>query len=125
MRVFQPDIERTGFTDAYMLPQIMLAVLARGYDWTLDLDEPMKSFPIPYPRNGMPMSVTQKAPPTFKGFQNFQSFQSSSAEKIIPSVRATTPVPAFIPQRTQDTTVKSSLKSSTSLDARTSLSAYC
>ena len=41
--------------------QIMLAVLARGYDWSLDVNEGMKTFPIPYPKHGMPMTVTKKA----------------------------------------------------------------
>jgi len=27
--------------------QIMVAVLARGYDWEVDLNEPLKTFPCP------------------------------------------------------------------------------
>ena len=27
--------------------QMMLAVLARGYDWEVDLNEPLKTFPLP------------------------------------------------------------------------------
>ena len=33
----------------------MLAVLARDYDWEVDLDEPIKSFPIPTPVRALPM----------------------------------------------------------------------
>lgn len=39
--------------------QIFLAVLARKYDWTVDLNEPVKTFPLPYPAWGLPMSFTQ------------------------------------------------------------------
>lgn len=36
----------------------MLAVLARKYDWTVDLKEPVKTFPLPNPAWGLPMSFT-------------------------------------------------------------------
>ena len=39
--------------------QIMMAVLARGYDWQVDLTEPIKSFPIPTPIRGMPMTFSR------------------------------------------------------------------
>ena len=42
--------------------QIMIAVLARDYDWGVDLREPVKKFPFPAPVWGLPMTfdrVTQ------------------------------------------------------------------
>lgn len=39
--------------------QILLAVMARKYDWTVDLKEPVKTFPLPYPAWGLPMSFTR------------------------------------------------------------------
>ena len=36
----------------------MLAVLARKYDWTVDFEEPLKTFPLPYPAWGLPMTFT-------------------------------------------------------------------
>lgn len=42
--------------------QIMIAVLARDYDWGVDVREPVKKFPFPAPVWGLPMTfdrVTQ------------------------------------------------------------------
>lgn len=39
----------------------MLAVLARDYDWELDLEEHINSFPIPTPVRAQPMTF-QKLP---------------------------------------------------------------
>ena len=39
----------------------MLAVLARGYDWEVDLDEPIKSFPMPTPVRALPMTFYKVA----------------------------------------------------------------
>ena len=36
--------------------QIFLAVLARGYDWSIDPDEPLKTFPLILPAWGLPMT---------------------------------------------------------------------
>ena len=36
--------------------QIMLAVLARGYEWEIDEKEPVKTFPLPTPAWGLPMT---------------------------------------------------------------------
>ena len=36
--------------------QIMLAVLARGYEWEVRQDEPVKTFPMPIPAWGLPMA---------------------------------------------------------------------
>lgn len=36
--------------------QVLLAVLAREYDWELDLKEPLKTFPLPIPAWGVPMT---------------------------------------------------------------------
>ena len=36
--------------------QILLAVLAREYDWEVDLEEPLKTFPLPVPAWGAPMT---------------------------------------------------------------------
>ena len=36
--------------------QIMLAVLARGYDWEINPEEPLKTFPLPVPAWGLPMT---------------------------------------------------------------------
>lgn len=36
--------------------QILLAVLAREYDWELDREEPLKTFPLPVPAWGAPMT---------------------------------------------------------------------
>ena len=36
--------------------QIMLAVLTRDYDWELDLNEPIKTFPMPVPAWAAPMT---------------------------------------------------------------------
>ena len=40
----------------FAIMQIMLAVLARGYDWQVDLTEPIREFPLPLPRRGLPMT---------------------------------------------------------------------
>ena len=45
-----------GSADSQAALQIMLAVLARGYDWELDLNEPVKTFPLPVFTRGMPMT---------------------------------------------------------------------
>ena len=37
----------------------MLAILARKYDWEVDLSEPLKTFPLPYPAWGLPMTFTE------------------------------------------------------------------
>ena len=37
----------------------MLAILARKYDWEVDLTEPLKTFPLPYPAWGLPMTVKE------------------------------------------------------------------
>ena len=42
--------------------QILLAVLARKYDWSVDLKEPLKTFPLPYPAWGLPMTFTKLSP---------------------------------------------------------------
>ena len=34
----------------------MMAVLARDYDWELDLSEPVKLFPFTVPERGCPMT---------------------------------------------------------------------
>lgn len=34
-------------------------MLARKYDWTVDLNEPVRTFPLPYPAWGLPMRLTQ------------------------------------------------------------------
>lgn len=36
--------------------QVMLAVLAREYEWEIDLNEPVKTFPLPVLAWGMPMT---------------------------------------------------------------------
>lgn len=41
--------------------QIMLAVLARDYDWELDLKEHINSFPIPTPAQAQPMTFHKLA----------------------------------------------------------------
>ena len=120
--------------------QIMLAVLARGYEWSLDLDEPIKTFPIPYPRNGMPMTFTKRVPstlhrsPSFQGNPSFQgtssfkesmpsqatsSFRPLTTEKASHSLRMSTPVTAFSTFQTP-----SKLKKSASAGAGTSVKAH-
>ena len=44
--------------------QIMLAVLARGYDWQVDLTEPIKNFPLSLPSWGLPMTFHKLDSPT-------------------------------------------------------------
>lgn len=39
--------------------QIMTAVLARDYDWAVDLEEPFRKFPFPGPVTGMPMTFSR------------------------------------------------------------------
>lgn len=39
----------------------MLAVLARDYDWEVDVNEPIKSFPIPTPVRALPMTFHKLA----------------------------------------------------------------
>eukprot|EP00891_Asterochloris_glomerata_P009272 jgi/Astpho2/9272/Aster-06848 len=38
--------------------RVLLAVMGRKIDWTVDLDEPVSSFPLWKPLKGMPMNVT-------------------------------------------------------------------
>eukprot|EP00891_Asterochloris_glomerata_P007227 jgi/Astpho2/7227/Aster-01537 len=38
--------------------KVLLAVMARKIDWTVDLDEPVTSFPLWKPLQGMPMKIT-------------------------------------------------------------------
>ena len=45
----------------------MLAVLARDYDWEVDLDEPIKSFPIPSPVRSLPATFHKLAAKTDMG----------------------------------------------------------
>ena len=42
--------------ESLLVMQIMLAVLARGYDWQVDLTEPIKNFPLSLPTWGLPMT---------------------------------------------------------------------
>lgn len=37
----------------------MLAVLARSYDWQIDVNEPVETFPLPRPIWGLPMTLTK------------------------------------------------------------------
>ena len=39
----------------------MLAVLARDFDWEVDVNEPIKSFPIPTPVRALPMTFYRLA----------------------------------------------------------------
>ncbi|DBA99082.1 hypothetical protein WJX77_010814 [Trebouxia sp. C0004] len=48
-----------GYVFAMQEIKIMMAVLARGYDWQVDLTEPIKSFPIPAPIRGLPMTFSR------------------------------------------------------------------
>ena len=41
---------------AYLM-QVLLAVLARRCDWEVNLEEPIRPFPIPTPANGLPMRM--------------------------------------------------------------------
>ncbi len=43
----------------FAIMQIMLAVLARGYDWQVDLTEPIREFPLPLPSRGLPMTFKE------------------------------------------------------------------
>ncbi|KAA6428847.1 MAG: hypothetical protein FRX49_00957 [Trebouxia sp. A1-2] len=45
-----------GYVFALQEMKIMLAVLARGYDWHVDLTEPIKNFPLSLPSWGLPMT---------------------------------------------------------------------
>ena len=36
--------------------QVLLAVLARSYDWDIDLSEPVKEVALPVPERGLPMT---------------------------------------------------------------------
>ena len=63
--------------------QILLAVLARKYDWTVDLNEPVKTFPLPYPAWGLPMSVTQLPDDSVAKVQKSFSFQHGTAQAAI------------------------------------------
>lgn len=88
--------------------QILVAVLARGYDWSLDLAEPMKTFPLPYPRNGMPMSIQKRVPASFQ--------ERAFSEKGTSSLRASEPLPALsvpvgAPKLTKSTSVNAYCKS--------------
>ncbi|KAL3153515.1 hypothetical protein ABBQ38_011847 [Trebouxia sp. C0009 RCD-2024] len=46
----------TGYNFAMLEIKIMLAVLAREYEWEIDLNEPVKTFPLPVLAWGMPMT---------------------------------------------------------------------
>lgn len=39
--------------------QIMLAVLARGYDWEIDPEEPLGTFPSTLPIRGLPLKFNK------------------------------------------------------------------
>jgi cytochrome P450 len=41
--------------------KVVLALLARGYNWELDLNEPFTTIPLLKPQNGMPMTVSTVA----------------------------------------------------------------
>ena len=43
--------------------QVMLAVLARGYDWDVDLNEPVKTIPLPTLQWGLPMTFNKLQTP--------------------------------------------------------------
>lgn len=45
-----------GLLTFHTMAQVMLAVLARGYEWEIDPDEPVKKFPLPVLAWGMPMT---------------------------------------------------------------------
>lgn len=66
-----------------MFFQILLAVLARKYDWTVDLKEPVKTFPLPYPAWGLPMSFTQLADDSAGKVQKSDSLQHGTAQAAI------------------------------------------
>ncbi|DBA96280.1 TPA: hypothetical protein ACH3X3_002462 [Trebouxia sp. C0006] len=48
-----------GYSFALQEIKILLAILARKYDWDIDLTEPLKTFPLPYPARGLPMTFTE------------------------------------------------------------------
>ncbi|DBB10930.1 hypothetical protein WJX82_007943 [Trebouxia sp. C0006] len=53
-----------GYVFALQEMKIMLAVLARGYDWQVDLTEPIKNFPLSLPSWGLPMTFHKLDSPT-------------------------------------------------------------
>lgn len=66
-----------------MRTQILLAILARKYDWTVDLKEPVKTFPLPYPAWGLPMSFTQLKDDSAAKAQKSDSLQHGAAQAAI------------------------------------------
>lgn len=50
------NIKWRGVSRFLFITQVLLAVLARGYDWQVDLNEPVKTFPLPVPAHGLPMT---------------------------------------------------------------------
>ena len=56
LAIITVSFEPLGPADTHAMMQVMLAVLARGYEWEIDQNEPVKMFPLPVLAWGMPMT---------------------------------------------------------------------